>query len=132
MLDLNKISPILFCGHRASGGGMYSGIFDFHPQLLVYPHESKFFQIFYPFTELMKFTKKEKIDYIINKNLILRHQFFEVCKANKDYFDFDQFIKIFKISETENLQVLGMIILKLCLKLMLKLHHRNLMMLNII
>ena len=61
MFNINKISPILFCGHRASGGGMYSGIFDFHPELLVYPHESKFFQIFYPFTELMKFNKKEKI-----------------------------------------------------------------------
>ncbi len=102
MFDINKISPILFCGHRASGGGMYSGIFDFHPELLVYPHESKFFQIFYPFTELMKFNKKEKIDYIISKNFeFLRHQFFDVCKADKDYFNYDKFIKTFKL-ETEN------------------------------
>ncbi len=97
MLDFNKASPVLFCGHRASGGGMYSGIFDFHPQLLVFPHESKFFQVFYPFTELMKFSPEEKINQIINKNFeFLRSGFFDVCKADKEYFNFNKFIEIFK------------------------------------
>ncbi len=103
MLDFNKTSPVLFCGHRASGGGMYSGIFDFHPELLVFPHESKFFQIFYPFTELMKFSPEEKINQIINKNFeFLRSGFFDVCKADENYFDFKKFIEIFKLEARKN------------------------------
>ncbi len=98
MIDLNKISPVLFCGHRASGGGLYSGILDFHPELLVFPHESKFFQIFHPLTELMKFNSEQKIDHIINKNFkFLNEGFFDVCKADKDYFDFEKFISIFRL-----------------------------------
>ena len=58
-MNFNKIKPVFFCGHRASGGGLYMGIFDFHPQLLVWPHESKFFHLFYPFTELEKFSPKQ-------------------------------------------------------------------------
>ena len=53
-MNFNKFKPVFVCGHRASGGGLYMGIFDFHPQLLVWPHESKFFHLFYPFTELDK------------------------------------------------------------------------------
>ena len=96
MFDISKTLPVLFCGHSASGGGMYSGIFDFHPQLLVYPHESKFFQVFFPYTELMNLSPNQKIDYIIKKNFeFLRGGFFDVCKAEKNYFDFDNFINIF-------------------------------------
>ena len=98
MLDFKKVSPVFFCGHRASGGGMYSGIFDFHPELLVFPHESKFFQVFYPFVEIMKFSPNEKINQILNKNFeFLRSGFFDVCKADNDYFDFEKFIEIFKL-----------------------------------
>tara|TARA_A100001388_G_C28768886_1_gene502547 strand:+ start:248 stop:1270 length:1023 start_codon:yes stop_codon:yes gene_type:complete len=97
MFDIDKASPVLFCGHSASGGGMYSGILDFHPELLVYPHESKFFQIFHPYTELMNFSPSKKIDYIINKNFeFLKGGFFDVCKADKNYFDFEKFISIFR------------------------------------
>lgn len=97
MFNINKVSPVLFCGHRASGGGMYSGIFDFHPQLLVYPHESKFFQIFYPYTELIHLNKSEKIKYIIDKNFeYLKNGLSNVCKTERNYFNFEKFIKIFK------------------------------------
>ena len=122
MLDFNKTSPVLFCGHRTSGGGMYSGIFDFHPELLVFPHESKFFQIFYPFTELMKFSPEEKINQIINKTEFLRSGFFDVCKADENYFDFKKFIEIFKLEARKNDN--WKIILNRCLLHILRSHSK--------
>ena len=96
MLDFKKIKPVFFCGHRASGGGVYMSIFDFHPQILVYPHESKFFHLFYPFTEIEDFTPKQKINYMINKNFKFFHSgLFGKCGANKNYFDFKKFTEIF-------------------------------------
>ena len=96
MFKFNKIKPVFFCGHRASGGGIYMGIFDFHPQVLVYPHESKFFHLFYPFTEIENFTHKQKISYMINKNFkFLYSGLYEKCKAKKDHFDFKKFTKEF-------------------------------------
>lgn len=95
-MNFNKFKPVFVCGHRASGGGLYMGIFDFHPQLLVWPHESKFFHLFYPFTELEKFSQKQKINYMINKNFKFMHSgLFEKCNAEKNYFDFNKFVKIF-------------------------------------
>lgn len=95
-MNFDKIKPVIFCGHRASGGGLYMGIFDYHPQLLVWPHESKFFHLFYPFTELEKFSPKQKINYIINKNFKFMYSgLFEKCNADKNYFDFNKFVKLF-------------------------------------
>ena len=50
MIDVSKLDPVFFCGHRASGGGMYMGVFDFHPELLVFPHECKFFSVILSFS----------------------------------------------------------------------------------
>lgn len=97
MINFNKIKPVFFCGHRASGGGLYMGVFDFHPKLLVYPHESKFFHLFYPFTEIQNFTHKQKVNYMINKNFkFLQNGFYKKCKVKKDYFNFKKFEKTFK------------------------------------
>ena len=98
MLNLNNVKPVFYCVHRDSGFGIYMVIFDFHPQVLVYPHESKFFHLFYPFTEIENFTHKQKINYIINKNFKFLHSgLFEKCKANKNYFDFKKFTQTFSI-----------------------------------
>ncbi len=97
MIDVSKLDPVFFCGHRASGGGMYMGVFDFHPELLVFPHECKFFQLFYPLAEIKKLKPEEKINQIINFNLkFLKSGFFDVCKADKSYFNFEKFIEKFK------------------------------------
>lgn len=103
MFDFNKINPVIFCGHSASGGGMYTSILDFHPELLVFPNESKFFQIFHPFAELMKFDQEKKINYLIDNNFeFLKGGFFDVCKADENYFNFKKFIETFKLEAKIN------------------------------
>ena len=46
MINIENIDPIFICGHRACGGGLLTGLLDQHPELLVYPDESKFFYLF--------------------------------------------------------------------------------------
>ena len=56
-----------------------------------------FFQLFYPLAEIKKLKPEEKINQIINFNLkFLKSGFFDVCKADKSYFDFEKFIEKFK------------------------------------
>ena len=41
-------NPVFICGHRKSGTTMLCSLFDDHDDILVYPSDSSFFQIFPP------------------------------------------------------------------------------------
>lgn len=43
-----KDRPVFICGHPKSGTSLLRNLLDFHPQLVVYPEESRFFRHFLP------------------------------------------------------------------------------------
>jgi len=47
MIELRD-RPIFICGHPKSGTSLLRNLLDFHPQLVVYPEESRFFRRFLP------------------------------------------------------------------------------------
>lgn len=47
MIELRD-RPIFICGHPKSGTSLLRNLLDFHPQLVVYPEESRFFRQFLP------------------------------------------------------------------------------------
>ena len=97
MINIENLNPIFICGHRASGGGLLTGLLDFHPELLVYPDESKFFYLFYPIMNKDDISSSEKINYLIKNNLeFLKNILFEKCNGDSTYFNFDLFIKRFE------------------------------------
>ena len=68
MFDIDKIEPTFICGHRRSGTTLLVSLLDFHPQLHVYPDESKFFYLFYPKLALADISREQKVEFIIEKN----------------------------------------------------------------
>jgi len=56
-----KNHPIFICGHPKSGTTLVQGVFDSHPQLIVYPEESYFFRDFLPATKGVGFEEKTKL-----------------------------------------------------------------------
>jgi hypothetical protein len=97
MKNIKNLTPVFVCGHRASGGGLYMGLLDFHPELLVFPHESKFFFLFFPFMLKKSISPQKKINHIVENNLeFLKSGFFDNCHADPKYFNFKLFVKKFK------------------------------------
>jgi hypothetical protein len=43
-----KDRPVFICGHPKSGTSLLRNLLDFHPQLVVYPEESRFFRNYLP------------------------------------------------------------------------------------
>ena len=104
MFNIDTNEQIFICGHRASGGGLLMSLLDFHPELLVYPDESKFFYLFYPIMDDKNLNADKKIKYLINHNLeYLKNILFKKCKSTDKYFNFNSFIDRFKILASDGL-----------------------------
>jgi hypothetical protein len=96
MSDVAKYSPTFICGHRGSGSELLISELDYHPELLVFPDESKFFYVFYPIMLNNNISVEEKLHQI--KTTILEYtkgQFLHSYNANRDYFDYDEFVNSF-------------------------------------
>jgi len=96
-MRVKDLEQTFICGHRASAGGLLTSLLDFHPELLVVPHESKFFQLYYPFMDSDSFSDEEKVQ-SISANIIeyMKSVLVESVKVKKDYFDVHIFTKKFK------------------------------------
>ena len=81
MFDLDQAKPIFICGHRRSGTTLLVALLDDHPQLNVYPDESKFFYLFYPKVAQSGMSREEKIEHIIEKHFA----FFKDVLATKTH-----------------------------------------------
>jgi len=103
MLDVTQLNPTFVCGHRASGGGLLISLLDYHPELLVYPDESKFFYLFYPIMLETNASTIEKIQCVKSKILeFTRAILVEKCSATNNHFDYSSFVTNFErnISDT--------------------------------
>jgi len=96
-MKVEYLGQTFVCGHRASAGGLLISLLDFHPELLVVPHESKFFQLFYPLMDSDLYSKDEKIQ-SINDNIIeyMRSVLIDWVEAPIDYFNVNDFTKKFE------------------------------------
>jgi len=63
-------SPLFVLGYSKSGTSLLVGILDNHPQLVVLPEESDYFDAVYEpasrFARSTKLTKKEQVDFLVN------------------------------------------------------------------
>ena len=59
--------PVFICGHRKAGTTLLINLFDGINDAIVYPDDSGFFYMYYPYYALGHFTNKEKIDRIVNR-----------------------------------------------------------------
>ena len=46
IIKVKELEQTFICGHRALAGGLLTSLLDFHLELLVVPHEIKFFQLY--------------------------------------------------------------------------------------
>ena len=75
---------------------MLTSLLDFHEEILMYPDDSKFFHLYYPFVELNNYSKKQKQDLIIKKNFqYLRENLLNKIKIDKKLINFKSIEKDF-------------------------------------
>ncbi|NQT22830.1 MAG: sulfotransferase [Candidatus Omnitrophica bacterium] len=87
-MDYIKNSTFI-CGHRRSGTSLLVSLLDFHPELLVYPEDSKFFQHYYPVMDRPDISPEEKIESIIKKNYsYTKEVLYKRCDLTEGYLDF--------------------------------------------
>jgi hypothetical protein len=85
-----ELQPTFICGHRKSGTTLLSSLLDWHPELLVYPDDSKFFQYYYPEKFLGNHWLPQSRKYDVEKCI----QYTEhITRKNGAYFDFNDFKK---------------------------------------
>jgi hypothetical protein len=80
-IDVKKLLPTFICGHRRSGTTLLSAILDSHCDLLVYPEDSKFFQLFFPKIAESDWTPRKKKDYLVEHNLGYLRNVLEKCSG---------------------------------------------------
>jgi hypothetical protein len=61
-MELDIESATFICGHRKSGTTLLLCLLENHPELLVYPADSGFFNRYYPIFDNLPYTDSQKID----------------------------------------------------------------------
>jgi hypothetical protein len=65
----SQLEPTFVCGHRRSGTTLLMSLIDSHPELFIYPDDSKFFHLFYPNIDESNLKDEKKSKYIIENNI---------------------------------------------------------------
>lgn len=88
-MKFEKLKPLFICGHRRSGTTLLTSLLDFHDEIMMYPDDSKFFHLFYPFVELKKLNVKQRQQLIIDKNFkYLKDNLIKKIKINPKLLNF--------------------------------------------
>ncbi len=100
-MQFKKLKPLFILGHRRSGTTLLTSLLDFHNEILMYPDDSKFFHLYYPFVDLQSYSKKQKQELMIKKNFkYLRDTLLKKVKINEKSLNFDlierDFLKLTK------------------------------------
>ncbi|MFC2062223.1 sulfotransferase, partial [Elusimicrobiota bacterium] len=97
-MEIDKLTPLFICGHRKSGTTLMVALLDYHPEVIAYPDDSKFFHLYFPkVAGDDSLTNKEKSDIFIENNLsYLKKVLLERCNADTSYLDFHEFEKIYR------------------------------------
>lgn len=95
-MQFKELRPLFICGHRRSGTTLLTSLLDFHEEILMYPDDSKFFHLYYPFVELNNFSKKQKQELIIKKNFqYLKDNLLNKIKIDRKLLNFQSIEKDF-------------------------------------
>jgi hypothetical protein len=89
-------SPVFICGYPKSGTTLLLALLDHHPELLVFPEETRFFK------QILPYPKRQNLDYVLSqtsvKNLGLGK--FRMTSGARDYseIDFNTYTKCLEVS----------------------------------